>query len=75
MAFWEFLVFRNNRAQNPILIITCSIKTAQKPYMIGSLGPKALKYESFDAKGYGPYIVNFQVPMDRVEGETLQMAR
>ena len=28
-------------------------KIAQKPYVIGSLGPKALKYESFDAKGLG----------------------
>ena len=27
------------------------MKIAQKPYIIGSLGPKALKYESFDAKG------------------------
>ena len=31
--------------------ITLSIKIAQKPYIIGSLGPKALKYESLDAKG------------------------
>ena len=31
---------------------TLSIKIAHKPYIIGSLGPKALKYESFDAKGY-----------------------
>ena len=31
---------------------TLSIKIAQKPYIIGSLGPKALKYESFDAKGH-----------------------
>ena len=28
-----------------------SIKIAQRPYTVGSLGPKALKYESFDAKG------------------------
>ena len=28
-----------------------SINIAQKPYIIGSLGPKALKYESFDGKG------------------------
>ena len=28
-----------------------SIKIAQKPHIIGSLGPKAFKYESFDAKG------------------------
>ena len=33
---------------------TLCIKIAQKPYIIGSLGPKALKYESFDAKGKGP---------------------
>ena len=31
--------------------LTLSIKIAQKPYIIGSLGPKALKYESFDARG------------------------
>ena len=31
---------------------TVSIKIAQKPYIIGSAGPKALKYESFDARGY-----------------------
>ena len=28
-----------------------SIKIAQKPYVIGSLGPKALEYESFEGKG------------------------
>ena len=32
--------------------LTLSIKIAQKPYMIWSLGPKALKYESFEGKGY-----------------------
>ena len=31
---------------------TLSIKIAQKPYIIGFLGPKALKYESFEGKGY-----------------------
>ena len=31
--------------------ITLSIKIAQKPDIIGSLGPKALKYESFEGKG------------------------
>ena len=31
--------------------LTLSIKIAQKPYIIGSLGPKVLKYESLDAKG------------------------
>ena len=31
--------------------LALSIKIAQKPYITGSLGPKALKYESFDAKG------------------------
>ena len=30
---------------------TLSIKIAQKPYIIGSLGPEALKYESFEGKG------------------------
>ena len=28
-----------------------SIKIAQEPYITGSLGPKALKYESFEGKG------------------------
>ena len=31
--------------------LSLSIKIAQKPYKIGSLGPKALKYESFEGKG------------------------
>ena len=31
--------------------ITLSTKIAQKPYIIGSLGPKASKYESFEGKG------------------------
>ena len=29
-----------------------SIKTAQKPYIIGFLGPKALKYASFEGLGF-----------------------
>ena len=33
------------------VFLTLSIKIAQKPYIIGSLGPKALRYESLDAKG------------------------
>ena len=28
-----------------------SIKIAQKPHIIGSLGPKVLKYESFEGEG------------------------
>ena len=31
--------------------LTLSIKIAQKRCIIGSLGPKALKYESFEGKG------------------------
>ena len=31
-----------------------SINIAQKPFIIGSLGPKALKYESFEGKGSTP---------------------
>ena len=31
--------------------LSLSIKIAQKPYIIGSLGPKALKYECFEGKG------------------------
>ena len=33
-----------------IFTLTLSIKIAQRPYIIGSLGPKALKYESFEGK-------------------------
>ena len=29
-----------------------SIKIAQKPCIVGSLGPKALKHESFEGKGF-----------------------
>ena len=31
--------------------LTLGIKTAQKPYMVWSLGPKALIYESLDSSG------------------------
>ena len=31
--------------------LTLGIKTAQKPYIIWSLGPKALIYESLDSSG------------------------
>ena len=31
--------------------ITLSINIAQKPYIMGSLRPKALKYESFEGSG------------------------
>ena len=37
----------------PIVDDTLSIKIAQKPFIIGSLGPKALRYESFEGTGYG----------------------
>ena len=32
-----------------------NIKMAQKPYIIGSLGPKVLKHESFEGKGLQTY--------------------
>ena len=35
--------------------IPLSSNIAQKPYVIGSLGPEALKYESFDSKGPAVY--------------------
>ena len=38
---------------DPTPSLTLSVKIAQKPYIVGSLGPKALEYESFDAKGKG----------------------
>ena len=31
--------------------LSLSINIAQKPYIIGSLGPKALKYESLEGQG------------------------
>ena len=34
--------------------LTLGIKIAQKPYMVWSLGPKALIYESLDPEGYTP---------------------
>ena len=33
---------------------------AQKPYIVGSLGPKALKYESFEGKGTGSAIRHYK---------------
>ena len=38
------------------MIRSLSIKKAQTPYIIGPLGPKASKYESFEGKGvaFGP---------------------
>ena len=33
-----------------MLYLTLSIKIVQKPHITGSLGPKALKYESFEGK-------------------------
>ena len=39
--------------------LTLSIKIAQKPYIIGSLGPKALNYESFEGKGKGSEVSGF----------------
>ena len=33
--------------------IALSINIAQKPYILGSLGPTASKYESFEGKGWG----------------------
>ena len=34
---------------------TLNIKIAQKPYITGSLGPKAVEYESFEGKGQGSF--------------------
>ena len=43
--------------------ITLGIKTAQKPYIVWSLGPKALMHESLDSWGYGGPIVNSKVSL------------
>ena len=37
-----------------------SIKIAQKPYIIGSLGPKALTDQSFEGKGEGLRVSGFK---------------
>ena len=34
--------------------LTLRLKIAQKPYIVWSLGPKALKYESLEPKGKHP---------------------
>ena len=34
------------------MTLTLRLKIAQKPYTVWSLGPKALKYESLEPKGY-----------------------
>ena len=41
---------RGSKAFNFLLFsLTLGIKTAQKPYIVWSLGPKALKYEFLDS--------------------------
>ena len=35
------------------VVLTLSIKIAQQPYIIGCLGPEALKYQYFEGKGKG----------------------
>ena len=46
------------KPESPILcidvtgtVLSLSIKIAQKPYTLGSLGPRALRSESFEGKG------------------------
>ena len=60
-----------------------SIKIAQQPYVTGSLGPKALKYESFEGKG-SRYVQKGEnllttprpiMPQSRVEGGRKSKAR
>ena len=55
-SFYEIKSFKTIKAGSvrSRQTLSLSIKVAQKPYIIGSLGPKALKYESFDAKGINP---------------------
>ena len=40
------------RSLDSRILITLGIKIAQKPYIVWSLGPKALIYESLDPYGY-----------------------
>ena len=47
-----FIHTKVSKPRNLYVEYTLSIKIAQKPYIIVSLGPKALKYESFEGKGY-----------------------
>ena len=42
--------------------LTLTITIAQKPYIMGSLGPKTLKYESFEGKGNGRLMRPYMVP-------------
>ena len=44
-----------------IIRASACIKIAQKPYIIGSLGPKALKYESFEGKASSDGQVHVQL--------------
>ena len=46
---FDYLCLLSNQEWVPSFPSTLASK--QEPYIIGSLGPKALKYESFDAKG------------------------
>ena len=55
-ADWQHLDWYNQSVKYSVAplgwhLIALSIKIAQKPYTIGPLGPKALKYESFEDKG------------------------
>ena len=56
---WSFVlaglcaVFVGARVRAVLRAYTLSIKIAQKPYITGSLGPKASKYRSFEGKGQG----------------------
>ena len=42
---------RMSRALKYVKSLSLGIKTAQKPYIVWSLGPKALIYESLDSEG------------------------
>ena len=45
-------VYSESAPSTRIMKFSFSIKIAQKPYTIGSSGPKALKYESFEGRGF-----------------------
>ena len=53
--------------------LALSIKIAQQPYIIGSLGPKALTYESFEGNGYRSLTLTLTPPFFTAEEDFLKL--
>ena len=52
----------NPAALHPRQTLTLRLKMAQKPYIMWSLGPKALTYESLEPSGKAFYQLNLAAP-------------